>query len=369
MQRFSLPSRASVKARAAPQQGQGRKQASKNGVTKQQSTVGDAEVERINQFSRSWLPNLLEQQEDAARSGADMSKLMAWAEEIGGRAQQAMADLQRAVDGRPAGAAAKALPPAPAPSPRAAPPPPPPGAPLDFEAAAARLAALSDEVAASNVRFEEAHPDIAALTSDAAPAAAGAGEGSAAAGGASALQSREQYLRELATSMEVAERRMRREEAEAAVAAAEAAAEAAARAAAADAAAAAEAALRAEMDAAAEAAAARTAAAAAAAAAAARIKVDIAVRRETQLGQDVWLVGAGPALGEWDVAAALPLAWTEGHVWRATIEVNPTELPVLEYKAVLKCANGAVVWEAGGNRTTELAPGAAGVALYHEFVA
>jgi hypothetical protein len=39
-------------------------------------------------------------------------------------------------------------------------------------------------------------------------------------------------------------------------------------------------------------------------------QVNLAVHRETSPGQDVWLVGSAPALGEWDLDQALALAWT-----------------------------------------------------------
>jgi alpha-amylase len=106
---------------------------------------------------------------------------------------------------------------------------------------------------------------------------------------------------------------------------------------------------------------------AAAAATEGAVKVAIAVRRETQPGQDVWVVGSLPALGEWDLEKALALTWTEGHVWRATIEVAPAT--AVEYKAVLKNGDGSMIWEGGENQAAEApAAGAAEpVELFHEF--
>jgi hypothetical protein len=34
------------------------------------------------------------------------------------------------------------------------------------------------------------------------------------------------------------------------------------------------------------------------------------VHRETAPGQDVWVVGSGPALGDWDLGKAVALKWT-----------------------------------------------------------
>jgi hypothetical protein len=51
----------------------------------------------------------------------------------------------------------------------------------------------------------------------------------------------------------------------------------------------------------------------------------------TKPGQDVVLVGSHPSLGSWSMDDALPLTWTDGHVWRATIEL-PADCSSFEYK-------------------------------------
>ncbi len=38
-------------------------------------------------------------------------------------------------------------------------------------------------------------------------------------------------------------------------------------------------------------------------------------------GQHLRVVGDGPALGEWDLAAAPAMAWSEGDVWVAELRV------------------------------------------------
>lgn len=57
----------------------------------------------------------------------------------------------------------------------------------------------------------------------------------------------------------------------------------------------------------------------------------VAVRRQTKPGQTVVLVGSHPLLGSWSLEAALPLTWTEGHVWRASVEL-PADVLDLQYK-------------------------------------
>lgn len=77
------------------------------------------------------------------------------------------------------------------------------------------------------------------------------------------------------------------------------------------------------------------------------------VRKRTQPGQDVFISGNIPQLGNWDVGKALPLSagkYTEPTpVWYG-FEKLPVGME-LEYKYVLKIADrGAVIWEAGENR-------------------
>jgi hypothetical protein len=75
----------------------------------------------------------------------------------------------------------------------------------------------------------------------------------------------------------------------------------------------------------------------------------VAVKCQTQPGQDVLLVGCCPQLGSWDVGSALPMTWTEGHVWRASLELEETPGAPLQYKALVRQPDGSVMWERGDN--------------------
>lgn len=63
----------------------------------------------------------------------------------------------------------------------------------------------------------------------------------------------------------------------------------------------------------------------------AAVQLDVGVRVATKLGQDVVLVGSHPTMGSWSIDDALPLQWTDGHVWRASIELPP-DCAEVEYK-------------------------------------
>eukprot|EP00775_Hariotina_reticulata_P010889 gene10892-11043_t len=104
----------------------------------------------------------------------------------------------------------------------------------------------------------------------------------------------------------------------------------------------------------------------AALAAASPVKLEVGVKLRTKPGQQVCLVGGLPVLGSWKTDAALPMTWTDGHVWKACIELAPAECQErLEYKAILRSGDKCV-WEKGDNHVADLA-GSSDVSLYHVF--
>ena len=69
---------------------------------------------------------------------------------------------------------------------------------------------------------------------------------------------------------------------------------------------------------------------------------------QTNWGQNVYVVGDLPQLGEWREHSAIKLRWTEGHVWTTTIRIPPN-LP-FHYKYLIKGDDGFRRWEDGPNR-------------------
>ena len=84
---------------------------------------------------------------------------------------------------------------------------------------------------------------------------------------------------------------------------------------------------------------------------------------QIRIGQQLGLVGAGEALGDWDVNKAQPMFEHEYHEW--VISLDASELPqTLEFKFVLLGVD-VPVWEQGENRVVELPPiGANEVVVY-----
>lgn len=84
-------------------------------------------------------------------------------------------------------------------------------------------------------------------------------------------------------------------------------------------------------------------------------RVTFCVKCETALGQEVRVVGNVAALGEWDPRSAPAMQWTDGHIWKGTLELEfpPATSDVsihLEYKYVLMSNNHIISWESCKNR-------------------
>ena len=84
---------------------------------------------------------------------------------------------------------------------------------------------------------------------------------------------------------------------------------------------------------------------------------------QIRIGEQLGLVGAGEALGEWDVNKAQPMYEHEYHEW--VISLDASKLPqTIEFKFVLLGLDQPI-WEQGENRVVELSPiGANEVVVY-----
>ncbi|XP_024363176.1 uncharacterized protein [Physcomitrium patens] len=87
------------------------------------------------------------------------------------------------------------------------------------------------------------------------------------------------------------------------------------------------------------------------------MKVKFQLQRECQFGQQFKVVGSGSHFGDWDPSAALPLNWSEGHLW--TTEVDIPKDRKFEWKYILVSTEGEETeWQSGPNHVLETVPGA-----------
>ncbi|MFJ5230868.1 carbohydrate-binding module family 20 domain-containing protein [Kitasatospora sp. NPDC088391] len=71
--------------------------------------------------------------------------------------------------------------------------------------------------------------------------------------------------------------------------------------------------------------------------------------KTTVTGQNVYLVGSVPQLGNWAPAAAVPLSPAGYPVWSGSVRLPANT--AFEYKYIVKDAAGNVTWESGANHT------------------
>jgi len=69
----------------------------------------------------------------------------------------------------------------------------------------------------------------------------------------------------------------------------------------------------------------------------------------TSLGQNVYLVGSIPALGDWDTATAIQLSPQDYPDWSVSVDL-PADTS-FQYKFIVKDGSGNVTWEDGANRS------------------
>mmetsp|Transcript_17481 Transcript_17481/g.37779 ORF Transcript_17481/g.37779 Transcript_17481/m.37779 type:complete len:179 (+) Transcript_17481:129-665(+) len=85
-----------------------------------------------------------------------------------------------------------------------------------------------------------------------------------------------------------------------------------------------------------------------------RPKLRITFRSRVGLGDQWKICGSAPELGSMIPEVAPAMRWTNGDTW--TLE-TPIRDGTFKFKAVLRAADGAYVWETGNDRTLQVANG------------
>jgi len=76
------------------------------------------------------------------------------------------------------------------------------------------------------------------------------------------------------------------------------------------------------------------------------VKVRFWLNFHVDYGQSIQLVGGAPELGSWILSDGVPLVWSEGDMWNATVQLPAGS--VVEYKFVVTGGGGhAVAWQQG----------------------
>ncbi|KAL0344469.1 UNVERIFIED_CONTAM: hypothetical protein Sradi_4278200 [Sesamum radiatum] len=81
------------------------------------------------------------------------------------------------------------------------------------------------------------------------------------------------------------------------------------------------------------------------------VHIRFKLQKQCAFGQQFLVVGDDPVLGLWDTSDAVPLNWSDGHVWIADIEVPSGK--ALTYKFILKGDTSTISWQPGPDRILE----------------
>jgi len=86
---------------------------------------------------------------------------------------------------------------------------------------------------------------------------------------------------------------------------------------------------------------------------AANIVITFNVQYKTNFGENMFVVGEGPQLGNWDATKGLPLKWTENHIWTASHTFTKDTKEII-YKYIVNNSDNNVRWESSKNREVKL---------------
>ena len=70
----------------------------------------------------------------------------------------------------------------------------------------------------------------------------------------------------------------------------------------------------------------------------------------TQYGQDMYVVGNVPELGNWNPANAVKLNWVDSDTWSGPVSFTTSAGQSIQFKFIVR-QGGTTIWEGGGNRT------------------
>ncbi|KAH1068787.1 hypothetical protein GLYMA_03G062500v4 [Glycine max] len=78
------------------------------------------------------------------------------------------------------------------------------------------------------------------------------------------------------------------------------------------------------------------------------VRVSFQLQKTCDFGEQFLIVGGDPVLGSWDPLEALPMTWSEGHVW--AVELDMPAGQSFQYKFILKGEGGDIIWQPGSDR-------------------
>ncbi|MFS7904535.1 putative glucan 1,4-alpha-glucosidase [Helianthus anomalus] len=81
------------------------------------------------------------------------------------------------------------------------------------------------------------------------------------------------------------------------------------------------------------------------------VGVHFQLRRECSFGQNFLITGDHPILGLWDPNNAVPLTWSDGHIWTVHLDIPIGKC--IKFKLIMQESDGKYVWQPGPDRVLE----------------
>lgn len=78
------------------------------------------------------------------------------------------------------------------------------------------------------------------------------------------------------------------------------------------------------------------------------VHVRLQLQKRCSYGEQFLIVGDDPMFGLWDPSIAVPLCWSDGHVWTAELDIPIGKL--IQFKFILKGITGTILWQPGPDR-------------------
>ncbi|KAJ1411321.1 Immunoglobulin-like fold [Sesbania bispinosa] len=81
------------------------------------------------------------------------------------------------------------------------------------------------------------------------------------------------------------------------------------------------------------------------------VRVAFQLQKSCNFGEQFLIVGDDPVLGSWDPSDALPMTWSDGHIWTAELDMPAGKS--IQFKFILKGKEGSIIWQPGSDRIME----------------
>ncbi|KAK7349848.1 hypothetical protein VNO77_07609 [Canavalia gladiata] len=78
------------------------------------------------------------------------------------------------------------------------------------------------------------------------------------------------------------------------------------------------------------------------------VRVVFQLQKDCNFGEQFLIVGDDPKLGSWDPSDALPMTWSDGHLWSVELDVPAGKS--IQFKFILKGKGGDIIWQPGLDR-------------------